>query len=223
MKWFFVWIIWMGIIIVFLMVISPLAFANLLTNPSFDTGNLTGWNTWNIGDSDFEVTTSQSQSPSYSLKERVWSAGTPAEGDVGLWQDFVATENFTYYISAYLKSLTDSEPVRDGANAYLKLEWRDSGGGVIGDPIQMDLYGPNDMWELFELPEAETTAPSGVATGRVILGLWSPELTGDGRTVYFDDVWADSEPVPEPASLLMLSFGLLGLGIFKKRIKVDGR
>ena len=219
MKWFFVWIIWISIIIVFLMVISPLAFANILTNPGFDTGDLTGWNSWNIGDSGFEVTTSQSQSPSYSLKEWAWSGGTPAEGDVGLWQDFVAIENFTYYVSAYLKSLTDSEPVRDGANAYLKLEWRDSVGELIGDSIQMDLYGPNDMWELFELPESETTAPSGVVTGRVVLGLWSPELLGDGRSVYFDDVWADTEPIPEPASLLMLGFGLVGLGIFKKRIK----
>jgi len=207
-------------IIVFLIVISPLAFANILTNPGFDTGDLTGWNSWNIGDSGFEVTTSQSQSPSYSLKEWAWSGGAPAEGDVGLWQDFAAIENFTYYVSAYLKSLTDSEPVRDGANAYLKLEWRDSVGELIGDPIQMDLYGPNDMWELFELPEGETTAPSGVVTGRVVLGLWSPELSGDSRSVYFDDVWADTEPIPEPASLLMLGLGLLGLRVFGKKLNL---
>lgn len=209
MKKIFIW----SLIAVFLM-IMPSSFANLLTNAGFDTGDLTGWYSWSVGDSGVELSASQFQSPSYSLKEWAWSGGVPAEGDAGVWQDFAATENFTYYVSAYLKSLTSSEPLRDGASAYVKLEWRDTGGGLIGIPVQMDLYGPNDAWELFELSD---TAPFGVANGRVVLGLWSPELTGDGRAVYFDDVYTDSEPIPEPASLLMLSFGLVGLGVLGKR------
>lgn len=40
--------------------------------------------------------------------------------------------------------------------------------------------------------------------------------SGSGRGI-FDDMIVEPQAIPEPASLLMLSFGLLGLGVFTKK------
>ncbi len=202
--------------------ISSLASANLLTNPGFDTGDFNGWSTWGTQEGESWVAgagiaTHYQSSPNSA---KLWAYGNTGEAGAGIWQNFAASEYTTYYISAYLKSLSPNEPLRDGADAWVALEWYDSSSSQIGSTIDSThLSSANDIWQLFQVSD---TAPAGAITGRILLRMYDPGLGGgNGRSVYFDDARADTTPVPEPASLILLSSGIMGLIPFCYRKRIN--
>jgi hypothetical protein len=205
-------ILFINLLVVLFAGVSSIASANLLNNPGFDTGDFTGWATWGTSEggnavAGAEISTQYKSSPNSA---KLWAWGNTGEASAGIWQNFSVSEGNTYYINAYLKSLSSNEPLRDGADAWVALEWYGDSGSQIGSTIDSThLNFANDAWQLFQISD---TAPTGAVTGRILLRMYDPGLgQGDGRAVYFDDAYADITPIPEPASVVLLSTGIIGL------------
>lgn len=197
------------------------AFAdNLLTNPGFDTGSLSPWLEVSPGSTDVMITTGQYLSPDYSAKFQGSNSGLSYT--VSLNQGFFSVSpDTTYYASAYLQSLSDSEPLRNGANAYVFLEWYNKVAGVyvpIGSMSSDKLTSGNDNWELFEI---SGTSPSLAEYASLSLVMYSPKLSGTARSVYFDNAWVGTtSAVPEPVStILFITGGSVLLARRMRRVK----
>ena len=182
---------------------------NLLTNPGFDTGALSPWleiSGYGTG-SDVSITTGQYLSPDYSAQFK--GSNKYLNATLSLSQGyFSVTPDMTYYGSAYLQSLSSSEPLRDGANAYVSLTWYNKVGVAyipIGSVNSDKLETWNNNWEFFE---ASGIAPSNADYASLSLVMYSPKLSGTSRSVYFDNAWiGTTSAVPEPVSTILFITG----------------
>jgi hypothetical protein len=94
--------------------------------------------------------------------------------------------------------------------AYLKLAWYNDSNLITTDPLDVTLPHQWD-WASAANPILDATSPPSANKVRVIIGGTSTVLNR------WDN--ADFSPVPEPASLLLLGSGLIGLFGLRKRTK----
>jgi len=162
--------------------LSPnLAYANLLTNGDMETADPFTWTIWTQGNGAGSRDTTTYRQGSASAKG-YWSDTVGADTGVYIYQSFSASVGQVYVATAYIRSLS-TDALADGAEAFVKIEFKDSGGTVINSYESMHLSSSNNAWERHT---AVGTAPLGTATVQMNLIVWTAVASASG-SAYFDD------------------------------------
>ena len=192
-------------LVIALLLVSPaLVSANMLVNPGFETGDVSGWTEdWNIANQ--YASTSNPHNGTYALRNA---------NDGGMYQDVDATAGWQYQLTGY-----EYIGIKGGTSAwgsFVGLQFLDASDNVIGDTeIDTTAFTPLS----YQLADTGlVTAPTGTITARVRFGTWANTPYDPLNPTDFDDF--DLTAVPEPSSLMLLLTGITGIfGLGLKRKK----
>ncbi|MDD2236104.1 MAG: PEP-CTERM sorting domain-containing protein [Kiritimatiellae bacterium] len=185
--------------------------ADLISNGSLEGGtglsDVPSWTSWGT-DGALDGTAHEG---TQSIK--MWFNST------GFYQDFAVTAGESVNGSLYCYTASGDKYGWDVGNATyaaFKLEWFNSSEDNLGGAIYSTHFTPDnaaDTWT--ELTVNNAVAPAGTAHGRMVFSI---EGAGPGAgSVLFDS--ASVTAVPEPGTLALMGLSMLGLLVFRKKIR----
>ena len=184
--------------------------AAVLTNPGFETGDLTGWTTF--GDNgNIHVESVSPQEGTYSLK--LYQQFTGTTNYSGVYQNLPCTPGVTYRLSGYLRNgYPSTDYLQTNNRAFLKLEWYDASGAMVGyvenyDPPSQGLDWNTPQDDVWRYNSFDATAPAGAVTVRVVLIHVYEGTAYEGGSSWFDNL--NFGAVPEPGTSAAMIVGLL--------------
>jgi hypothetical protein len=187
--------------------------ANMVTNPGFETGNFTGWNsygTWYVSDTPDDV-----HSGTYAaVNSLTVAAGTTSTTYSGLYQN-IADPNAAGRV--FDASVWISTAVTNGySDAFLQLQFQNASGSVLQQYETTPVRG-DQAYSQYSL--SNLVAPSGTAIIQmqgVVNGIGGLTLsTSNTGYTRFDSFSLTA--VPEPASAALMTLGIAGFALVCRR------
>ena len=199
------------------LLVSSASAANLLVNPSFESGTLTGWN----------VNGGAIGQPGIGAQSGAFSTllTTPGNGVPEINQSFAATPGQEFNFSGYM--MTPAALPGGPSFGLLKIVFRDAGnvdlqvtqaaiGTIVGpsfpgvETSQVNSSSAINTWFFLE---AQAIAPA--TTTSVLFLALDIEFNGGNHPVYVDNLQASVVPEPSSATIALLG----GLSFFARRRK----
>jgi hypothetical protein len=140
----------------------------MLANPSFELNGSGGqvFGGWN----QFGVIGSTSNATHGSQAARVTGPNAATWDVSGYWQPFDTSPGERWSASVKVWHTT-TNPLTDGSQAIVNIEWRDSGGGLISFESHTAANASTPIDEIVEFYVESGPAPSGTVETRILLGV----------------------------------------------------
>ena len=176
---------------------------NLLLNDGFETNSGAG------GSADWWSNWAASGTENWANHSGDWGMAINSWGTnwAGFSQDYDSGQAGYQYTFSIWACKDIGDWGFEASNAYLKLEFRDSGGNSVGSWVTNDIYSSLDSsWQQFSV---SGISPSNTAKVRVVVDI--PWINNDGAgAAKFDDAQL-TEEIPEPVTLSWILAGFLEL------------
>ena len=187
-----------------LLVSAAVASANLMTNPGFESGDLTGWEQsgWYVG------TGADAHSGTYGGAYAV-PAGRPSGDYYVALQYIPVTAGLSYNASMW-----DRTVLFNPSESFLEVVFHDSSGSWIG---QTDTAAVTTSVAYTQYTLNGLIAPAGAVTASVRAVVHTTGLTTDNAWHTFDDFQFDVVPEPGTLALCLVGMGFGSILMHRRR------
>ena len=201
-----------------ILVVAAGAYANLLENGNFDTGDGTGWTEWDSGAEWGGPFNYDYQGFPCDYCDSIYSAFLSCDwGSFGLLQVIDVVPGYETVLSGWVLGFDY------GANWYelLLFDGEVDGDFVDHHTTDSDIIGKWDSWGGYlGYPTAEWESASGsrMASGDKMTVAIKAGGLDVGAEAWFDCLDAVQPGIPEPGTMMLLGTALLGLAGLTRRI-----
>ena len=200
MKKYFITVVFLGMVLVNAV---HAAEGNLLINPGFETGDMTGWTEW-WGGENIQATSDNPFTGNFAARNYY---------DGGKYQEVDVTSGLDYGLTGY--GYLPSNGSSGLWGSFIGIEFIDQYKTIVeSQEIDLRHLGESDTWNFANF--GTLTAPDRAEYARITFGTWWEEGNNPAYPTDFDDF--DFHVVPEPVSAVLMLIGG-GTMVLRRRYK----